>query len=220
MAWGVPFSIGLPASDGGGTTAVLTVLTPPSIGDTIVVAVAYSSTLNGVFSLVDDAGNTYTLEESRLVNGRASMQYTAPCTSVPTTVTLTMNNSTGDFMIAAAAASGGTTTMDSHTNANGTSGTPSTTKTIVLGTTLSLANATRPVVTEDLVAPANWTNLFRAKHATANLWIYMDYALNLTPGSTTWAPTGSSAAWTACDVSYAPASVGGMENFLPCIGAG
>lgn len=220
MAWGVPFSIGLPASDAGGTTTVLTVLAPPSIGDTIVVAVAYSNTLVSVSSLVDDAGNAYTLKEARLVNGRASAQYAAPCLSVPATVTLTMSSSTGDHMIAAVAASGGSVTMDSHTNGNGTSGTPSTTKTVVLGTTLSLANATRPVVTEDLVAPSGWTNLFRTKHASANLWIYMDYALNLAPGSETWAPTGTSAAWTACDVAYSPASVGGMEDLLPCIGAG
>lgn len=222
MAWGTPVSVGTPRSSSGGTTAVLTISSAPSVGDVVIVAVAYSSTVNGISTLTDDAGNTYTQIEARLVNGRCSAQYAALITSVPTAITLTMTGTAGTFMLAAVKASGGSTTVGTqHTNGNGSSGTPSTTWTIDNATTLSISNATRPVVTEDLTAPASWTNIFRTKHATANQWIYMDYALNLSAGSTTWAPTGTSGGWTACSCSYNVASsTSGGGCMMPLMGAG
>lgn len=199
----------------------LTPGTPSLAGSQVFVVVAHDVQI-GTSVAVSDANNgSYALTHQDLITGKALQIFAKTCPSATGIITIS-GFLAGLKIVGCYEYSGGSVTECGENDGAGGSGTPNVSVNISADNSLCIAASIELITPNDINPMAGWTQDENINHATVGFSLNVQHVIGLAQGSNSFAPGTSLAggSWTCILDAFQQQALGGMENFLPCIGVG
>lgn len=199
----------------------LTPATPSLAGSTVFVVVAHTVQVGTTVAVSDANNGSYTMTHQVLVTGKALQIFAKTCGSATGDITVS-GFLAGLKIVACYEYSGGSTTECGENDGTGGSGTPNVSVNITADDSLCIAASIELITPNDTNTMAGWTGDQAVNHGTGGFSLNVQHIIGPPQGTNAFTPGTSLAggSWTCVLDAFQQQTLGGMENFLPCIGAG
>lgn len=222
--WAFRQSVGVAEGGTSDSSMVVTPGAPTLSGSVLIAFVAHTSVVGTgqVSSVTDVGGNTWVELHEKLVNNKCVEVWATKASAVSGDISVNMLGTAGNKTVVILEFTGGSVDQDGQADDSNTTGDPSITWDVGDANDLSIAVVVQISTTVDIASePSGWTGSTNKVHSTASLALHTAYQIGLAAGSQTYNPTtllGPS--WNAMVISLLKEVLGGMDVWLPVVGAG